>query len=387
MWIQRDFQEFFKGIRALPIKILKGPRQVGKTSLLEKMGGYRVIYFDDLMVRRRAQENPRLFFDQFDEPLVLDEATLAPEIFTELKRRVDQQRRNPTESKLDIWITGSNQTLLQKNVRESLAGRASYFNLNTLSLHELGNISLKELLIKGGWPELYVNSEIEPIRYLNDLVHTFIEKDIVAAAGIERREAFGKSLNLIAGRIGQLLNSSDISKIVGVDTTTIQSWVSILETNGLLRRVQPYYSNLNQRLIKTPKVYFEDVGLASRLQGWSDAFPLMASSQLGHLIENLAYVELSKFFTNRGAPPEIYFVRSKDKVEVDFLVGLPNNRFVALEVKMTPTDWEAKQHQLIDSLEINVVERWVATPSKNNISLRTKIVEFSRIWDELNKLW
>jgi len=386
MWIERDFQLFYKSIRALPIKILKGPRQVGKTSILQKMGGYRVIYFDDLMVRRTAQENPRFFFDQFDEPLVLDEATLAPEIFPELKRRVDQHRRQPDFPKLDVWITGSNQTLLQRNVRESLSGRASYFDLNTLSLHELGDIPLKSILIKGGWPELHIDNELDPVRYLNDLILTFIEKDIVSAAGIERREAFGKSLNLVAGRVGQLLNSSDISKLVGVDTTTIQSWISILEHNGLLGKVQPYFTNLNQRLIKTPKIFFEDVGLASRLQGWSDAFPLMASSQLGHLVENLAYSEISKFFSNRGSPAKIFFVRSKDKVEVDFLIELPNNRFVAAEVKMTPLDWEAKQHQLIDSLGINVLQRWVLTPSKGSSLPSTKIVEFAHLWNELDKL-
>lgn len=387
MWIQRDFQSFYKEIRALPIKILKGPRQVGKTSILQKMGGYQVIYFDDLLVRKAAQENPRLFFDQFDEPLVLDEATLAPEIFPELKRRVDQQRRQPDLPKLDVWITGSNQTLLQKNVRESLSGRASYFDLNTLSLHELGDIPLKSVLIKGGWPELHIDKELDPIRYLNDLIFTFIEKDIVAAAGIERREAFGKSLNLVAGRVGQLLNSSDISKLIGVDTTTVQSWISLLEQNGLLRKVQPYFSNLNQRLIKTPKVYFEDVGLASRLQGWSDAFPLMASAQFGHLVENIAYSEISKFFSNRGSPAKIFFVRSKEKVEVDFLVELPNNRFVAIEVKVTPVDWETKQHQMIDSLGIDVVERWVLTPSKKISQGATRVIEFGELWATLNQLW
>jgi hypothetical protein len=243
------------------------------------------------------------------------------------------------------------------------------------------------VLIKGGWPELHIDHELDPVRYLNDLILTFIEKDIVAAAGIERREAFGKSLSLIAGRVGQLLNSSDISKIVGVDTTTIQSWVSILEQNGLLRKVQPYFTNLNQRLIKTPKVYFEDVGLASRLQGWSEPLPLMASSQFGHLVENLAYTEFSKFFSNRGSPARIFFVRSKDKVEVDFLIELPNNRYLAMEVKVTPAEWEPKQHQLIDSLGIDVIQRWVVTPSKASFLPKTKVVEFTEIWSELDKLW
>jgi len=142
MWIQRDLFKFLqkdKGKR-LPIKVLRGPRQVGKTTLLNHLKTHKLILFDDLGIRRLAQENPNLFFDQFTGPLILDEATLAPEIFPELKRRVDEERRQHVETgravSIDIWITGSNQTLLQKAVRESLAGRANYYFLNTLSLHE-----------------------------------------------------------------------------------------------------------------------------------------------------------------------------------------------------------------------------------------------------------
>lgn len=387
MWIKRDFQSFFTKIKALPIKVLKGPRQVGKTSLLVKMGGYKVIYFDDLITRRSAQENPRFFFDQFNEPLILDEATLAPEIFLELKRRVDQQRRDPTLPKIDIWITGSNQTLLQKNVRESLSGRASYFDLNTLSLHELGTSTLKTTLLRGGWPELHVDETLDSVLYLNDLILTFIEKDIVSAAGIERREAFSRSLHLIAGRVGQLLNFSDIAKNVGVDVTTLQSWVSILQQNGLILKLQSYSTNLNQRLIKTPKLYFEDVGLASRLQGWTEFFPLMSSPQFGHLIENVAISEVSKFFSNRGAPCRIFYVRSKEKVEVDLLIELPNNRYIAAEIKVTPQEWSEQQHKLIDSLGLNVVERWILSPTEGAMIPNNKIVHFNDIWNELDRLW
>lgn len=221
---------------------------MGKTSLLVKSGGYKAIYFDDLHVRQRAQQDPKLFLDQFKEPILLDEATLVPELFPELKRRVDECKREklrtlstrgPGERPLDIWVTGSNQTLLEKNVRESLAGRASYFDLNTLSLHELGSLDLRQNLLRGGWPELYSNLELSPVSYLNDLISTFIEQDIVSAAGIERKAPFASMIGLIAGRIGQLFNATDIAKIVGVDTTTVQSWVAKLEQNAILRTVRP----------------------------------------------------------------------------------------------------------------------------------------------------
>ncbi|HAZ11700.1 MAG: hypothetical protein A2X86_18420 [Bdellovibrionales bacterium GWA2_49_15] len=386
MWYQRDFLTFIDHYQSLPIKVLKGPRQCGKTSLLEKIPNYQTIYFDDLSTRQFAQENPRLFLDQNRGPLILDEASLAPNIFPELKRRVDEFRRtkNP-EQKVDVWITGSNQTLLQKNVRESLAGRASYFDLNTLSWHELKNVELNAFMMKGGWPELHITPGLGPTRYLNDLISTFIEKDIVAAAGIEKTAAFSQCLQLAAGRVGQLCNASDIAKNVGVDVVTVQSWLRLLEENAIVQSVPPFFSNVNQRLIKTPKYYFSDVGLAVRLQGWTDYAPLQVSPAFGHLIENIALSEISRFFTNRGEAPVIYFLRTKDQIEVDFLIQLPNQKYIAAEVKTTPQDMTAAQLKVLDSLKINIIERWILTPSLGPNFANAKSINFSELWNALDR--
>lgn len=379
----------------LPIKILRGPRQVGKTSLLDHLGTHHLILFDDLRIRSFAKENPSLFFDQYSGPLILDEATLVPEIFLELKKRVDEQRRmrnkQNLEVSLDVWITGSNQTLLQKNVSESLAGRASYFSLNTLSLHEIyedrkEHAILRNILMRGGWPELYSDLSINSIHYLNDFIATFIEKDIVSAAGIERKAAFSKSLQLAAGRIGQLINYSDISRVIGVDLTTVQSWFKLLEQNGIMKIIQPYQSNLNQRLIKTPKIYFEDVGLITRLQGWTEYDPLFVSPYFGNLIENLAFIEISKFFSNHGLPLEIFFLRSKEKVEIDFLLQLPNQRFVAIEVKTTPVDFSTAQLQLLNSIQMNTVERWVLSPQSEHHFKNSQVISFCDIFSNLKRI-
>lgn len=151
-----------------------------------------------------AKENPRLFLDQFTGPLILDEATLAPEIFTELKKRVDEERRQQVETgkpvSIDVWITGSNQTLLQQAVHESLAGWANYFYLNTLSLHEWEKNSessqtLRSAFMLGGWPELYANRDLDPVPYMNDFIATFIEKDIVTAAGLRKDRPSAKPCN------------------------------------------------------------------------------------------------------------------------------------------------------------------------------------------------
>ncbi len=397
MWIKRDLLTFLQTCKkhTLPIKVLRGPRQVGKTSLLSSLPAYKLILFDDLGIRSLAETNPALFFEQFTGKLILDEATMAPQIFPEIKKRVDIERRNHQKTDhpitTDIWITGSNQTLLQRAVYESLAGRANYYYLNTLSVHELkdtfqNDFSLNSIFIKGGWPELYASPNLNPIQYLNDFIATFIEKDIVIAAGIEKRAAFSKALQLISGRLGQLFSASDIAKNLGVDTTTIQAWVGLFEQNGILRPVLPYYTNLNQRLIKTPKIYFEDVGLAVRFQGWSELEPILFSPYFGHLFENLVLIEISRFFTNRGEQPQIYFVRSKEKVEIDFLVQLPNQKFIAIEVKVNPIDLTFQQMKLLESLNLNIVEKWIVTSVRSNDFAHAKTVCLDQVFDRLKEL-
>ncbi|MFZ4773547.1 MAG: ATP-binding protein [Chlamydiia bacterium] len=397
MWIKRDFLQFLqlqKG-KGLPVKVLRGPRQVGKTSLLHHLKTHKLILFDDLGIRSLAESNPSLFFDQFSGPVILDEATLAPQIFLEIKKRVDEERRHFQETgqpiELDIWITGSNQTLLQKTVRESLAGRAHYYSLNTLSIHEWESTFERKFLIsdffmKGGWPELYASADLNPVHYLNNFITTFIEKDIVSAAGIEKKGAFSKALQLISGRVGQMFNASDIAKNVGVDTTTLQNWIALFEQNGILKTLPPYFSNLNQRLIKTPKLYFEDIGLAVRLQGWSEFEPLLLSPYFGSLLENLALIEISRFFMNKGEPIEVYFVRSKEAVEIDFLLQLSNQRFIAIEVKTTPVDFTTQQIRLLESLELNVVDKWVVSNKKIHDFPHARVVCFDQIFDTLMDL-
>ena len=397
MWIKRDFLKFLHSSKdaSLPIKILRGPRQVGKTSLLNHLHTHKLVLFDDLGIRTLAESNPSLFFEQFTGPLILDEATLAPQIFPEIKKRTDIQRRRHQENgepvTIDIWITGSNQTLLQKAVRESLAGRANYYFLNTLSIHEWKEtfqegFSLQAFFMRGGWPELHAFPKLNAVQYLNDFISTFIEKDIVTAAGIEKKAAFSKALQLAAGRVGQLFNASDIAKNIGVDTTTVQAWIALFEQNGILRILPPYYTNLNQRLIKTPKIYFEDVGIAVRLQGWSEFEPMLLSPYFGHLLENLALAEITRFFINRGEQPEIYYIRSKEQVEIDFLLQLSNQRFIAIEVKASPVDLTQKQLHLLDSLELNIIDRWIVSNTRSNDFANARVISLDQVFEQLETI-
>ena len=398
MWIHRTF---LSKLQALPLSTLKqcelptvrvllGPRQVGKTSLLERLGKYQLVLLDDLSVRHQATENPSFFLDQFRGPIILDEATQSPELFSEIKKRVDSAKRLRLKGvefkKFDYWITGSNQTLMATQIQESLAGRAEFYNLNTLSIQETGEDNLSKLCLAGGWPELYSGSGQEPVSYLNGLISSFIERDIIQAAGIEKKAAFTRTLQLLAGSIGEMINFSEIAAAVGVESSTVQSWALILEQNQIINIVRPYVSNLNKRIIKTPKIYFEDVGLATRFQGWTQFEPLFVSPYFGHSVENIAFSELSRFFTNSGLEKKIYYIRNKEKIEVDFLIELPNKKFISIEVKTTPRNYSVEQLRLLESLKINRVEHWIVSPKKSQIIFQNcRTLVFQELFEALSK--
>jgi predicted AAA+ superfamily ATPase len=182
------------------------------------------------------------------------------------------------------------------------------------------------------------------------------------------------------------MNYSEIASVCGVELTTVQSWLAILEANGIVRRLQPFATNLNSRLIKAPKFFIEDVALASRLQGWTERQPLLLSPVAGALLETLAVAEVSRFFINRGLPPRLAHLRSKDQVEIDLLVHLSDDRTIAIEVKSTPTELDKRQLRLLDTLGITVVERWVATPTPAPDLATARVVPFDRLWNELDRL-
>ncbi len=382
MWFNRDFNVKTPG--SLPIKVLRGPRQVGKTSLLVKASGFELVSLDDPSLRRIIQEDPRTFLDQKASKLILDEAPLAPALFGELKRRIDEERRTGS-IKSDFWLTGSNQTLMKKNVGESLAGRASFFDLNTLSVHEIGSFNLQEQCLRGGWPDLRAHNELDPVRYLNDLISSFVERDIAMAAGIEKLSAFQLVLQLNAGRTGQLYVASEVSRLASIDLTTVQSWNLLLQQNGLIDLLQPFSNNANKRLIKSPKLFFHDVSFAVRLQGWTDFSPLYVSPQMGHLFENIVYTEIHRSIINRSKTAKIYHLRSKEKVEVDFLVALPNQKYLAIEAKMNPRPFNKEQYALLKSLKLPIVDHVV-------VSLRSDIpipdathIGIDGLWETLGK--
>lgn len=347
MWIERDISALLKNNQGVYAQILIGPRQCGKSTLLSLLakGNMQEVTFDDFQARRLADSDPALFFAQYPPPLILDEIQYAPQLFPEIKQIIDRHKKeklllsNPTPVKTLFYITGSNQILLDKQVKETLVGRASYFHLNTLSVHEIlrafPKIDINEILFRGGWPELYTNKQLDPIKYINDYIRNYIEKDIVTSAGIIKKKEFHTVLGMLAARTGNLLNHSALAKDSGVKSITVQEWISVLERTSLLYLLPPMESNLNKRLTKSPKVYFLDTGLTTRLQGWMEKQPLMNSPQAGALFETLVLAEIVKCKLNFGTNWKLSLWRTKEGEEIDFLIETGQGRMIALDAKLS----------------------------------------------------
>ncbi|MHB1287391.1 MAG: ATP-binding protein [Leptospirales bacterium] len=344
MYIPRDITSRLSDSHA-PVQFLIGPRQCGKSTLLSHLAGssFKEVTFDDLQLRTLANRDPGLFLEQFKPPVLLDEVQYVPHLFPEIKRYVDEQKRRRIETGHPIpalfRMTGSNQLLLDRNVKESLAGRVSYFYLNTLTVHEIkkafDNADLVDILFQGGWPELYIDRSLSPVVYLNDYIHSYIEKDIVLSAGVQKQGAFGIVLGLLAARTGMLLDYANMARDSGIRGVTVKEWISILERTALVQYLKPYANNLNLRLTKTPKLYFMDTGLAVRLQGWQERTPLLTSPQAGALFETLVFSEILKFIQNYGKDWKIHLWRTKEGEEIDFVVIADSGDTIALDAKMS----------------------------------------------------
>ncbi len=340
MWIQRDISKIIQN-NTDTIQVIRGPRQCGKSSLILQLDPeFKELSLDDPALRELAQNDPELFLKQFAEnKLFIDEAQYAPALFPSLKRKADLYKRNSKNSPQTILrLTGSNQILMDRNIKESLAGRASFFDMNTLSIAEILNAkttSIQDILFKGGWPELHASNNRDPKKFLDDYINSYVEKDIVLAAGIQKSREFLKFVRLLAGRVGGILDFASLGRDVGVDSKTIKDWVSILERMHIIYLVMPYLSNLSSRLIKSPKVYFIDTGLACRLQGWTSAEPILTSPQQGSLFENLVFSEIFKLNINYQLGWQIYHWRSREGEEVDFLIQQNPNQFLFIEAKVS----------------------------------------------------
>lgn len=326
MWIERSIAPLLlEEAGRRPALLLTGMRQAGKTSLLERCfprHGY--VSLDLPAVAEQAESSGAQFLADHPPPVIVDEVQYAPKLMRHLKRAIDGRRGG----KGLFILTGSQKLALMAGVSESLAGRISVVELHTLSLAEieearggrLDRAAILRAMVDGGFPEVVAES-LDPRRYFASYVATYLERDVRQALQVRSLRDFDRFLRLCALRTGQLVSSNSLAADVGVSPNTIRSWLSVLEASNVVMLLEPHHANLGKRVIKTPKLYFLDTGLACFLAGITDAKALAASALLGAMFETLVLGQIVRHFANRGERPDLSFFRDYTGNEVDFVVS------------------------------------------------------------------
>ncbi|RTY74251.1 ATP-binding protein [Flavobacterium sp. LS1R10] len=294
-----------------------GPRQSGKTTLVRWIfKDKEYVSFENPDIRLFAIEDPRGFLSNYPNGAIFDEAQRVPDIFSYLQQILDE-----SVVKGLFIITGSNNFLLQESISQSLAGRVGYLNLLPLTLHEIGDKerTISQTIFKGCYPSLY-NDTVDTTQWYSNYIRTYIERDVRLIKNITNLVVFEKFLRLCAGRIGQLLNMNSLAVEIGVDTKTISSWISVLEASFVVFRLQPYHSNFNKRVVKMPKLYFYDTGLASALLGIQNSEQIDVHPFRGALFENLIIVDFLKSRFNKAKTNNLYFWRDNLGKEIDLII-------------------------------------------------------------------
>lgn len=338
-WIPRSLEaRLLKPDPALalfPIWLLLGPRQVGKSSLLRRCAGRRtVIDLDDLDVRARANQDPELFMRGLEPPLLIDEIQYAPRLLSPIKRMADRRAKAGA-----VWLTGSQNFSVMEGVTETLAGRVAVLNLFGLSDEEkgpgaAGPAAYFRRIAETGFPKLF-GVDDAPARelFLSSYTQTYIERDVRELLRIEKRREFEIFLKMCALRTGQVVNCESLARDAGVSSVTVKDWLGLLEDSFLIKLVPPYHSNRTKRLIKSPKLYFLDMGLAAHLAGWRDPEALRLGPMGGAAFETHVFGSILRRLRNRLRDAEISFWRTRDGAEIDFLVE-HGGRCFPVEAKM-----------------------------------------------------
>ncbi len=304
-----------------PVVTVTGPRQSGK-STLAKMAfpDYRYVSLEDPDQRDFATNDPRGFLSTYDKEVIIDEAQRVPALFNYLQGQVDS-----ADETGQYILTGSQNFLLMKGITQSLAGRAAFLSLYPLSQKELSNENMltsnfDQWILRGAYPRLY-RYDIEPADYYPPYIQTYLERDVRDLANVGSLETFRRFMRLCAGRIGNLVNVSEFATEAGVDMRTVKRWFSILQASSLVLLVQPFMKNYNKRLVKRPKLYLTDTGLACSLLGLRTVDDVALSPFRGALFENLVLMEYLKTQWAQGVSPNIWFWQETATNEVDFIIG------------------------------------------------------------------
>ncbi len=376
MYLARTLEDTLERIgKSFPVLLATGPRQVGKTTFLRQQGREKRSYvtLDNPEDRSLAQSDPSLFFQRYPRPILIDEIQYAPQLLPYIKMEADQNQKAG-----DFWLTGSQQFHLMKGVSESLAGRVGIVRMQGFSRRELegqpresrpflpdqseidsrlktGGIleapGLYKVIWKGSFPKAVLEGGIRKEDFFDSYVATYLQRDVRDLARVGDESAFLRFMRAAAARTGQLLNVADLAKDTAVDPHTAKKWLSILETSGIIFLLEPWFTNLTKRFVKTPKLYFLDTGLCSYLTKWSDPATLEAGAMAGSILETWILSELLKGYWHNGRQAPFYFYRDKDKKEIDLLID-QDGMLYPLEIKKSanPSKDDIRHFSVLEKL-------------------------------------
>jgi len=392
-YIERSIEPvLLRAASEFPALVLTGPRQAGKTTLLRHLFGstHDYVSLEAPDVRMAAKTDPRGFLALHPPPVILDEVQHAPDLLSYVKEAIDLQR----EQTGLFLLSGSQNLLLMEKVSESLAGRAAVLRLLPLSLREIAGRpgdplpweaghsasrrpmmtgpELWHALLRGGYPELHSGPDRDLGLWHSSYVQTYLERDVRTLRQVGDLTQFQGFLRAVAARSTQLFNKSDVARDLGVAVNTVKAWLSVLEATHQVIILRPYFANVGKRLVKTPKVYFTDVGTLCFLTGLASPEHAARGPMGGAIFETAVLSEVYKALWHRGLEPRLHFWRTSTGVEVDFLVE-HGGRVVPIEAKLSSTPRPAMADG-IDRLRMDLGERveagWVVHPGEIRLPLR-----------------
>jgi predicted AAA+ superfamily ATPase len=321
MWIPRDLEErLTHSARTRPVVVLTGARQTGKTSTLIRLfPEHRFVSLDLPTEAEQAEKEPETFLRRYPPPVIIDEVQYAPALFRYLKVAVDANRRAYGR----FLLTGSQKFTLMKGVSESLAGRADIIELETLSFAEIrrahARTALETAIVRGGFPELHANSEINAAAFYNSYLATYLERDVRSLANVGSLRDFERFLRACALRSANLLNKADLARDVGIAPSTANEWLSVLVASGQIVLLEPWFSNRTKSIVKSPKLYVADTGLLCALLNIRSEGDLGLSPTAGAVWETFAFAQLRHRERRAGRAGGLFFWRDRTR-EVDFVV-------------------------------------------------------------------
>jgi len=328
-------QELIESVKEYPVVTVFGPRQSGKTTLV-RMTYPDKPYFsmEDPDVRMAAETDPRGFLNNIPDGAILDEIQRSPELLSYIQRIVDEKQKTGM-----FILTGSHQPDVHQAVSQTLAGRTALLTLLPFSLPELFKYKKKwgayELIVKGAFPRLH-QENLSVTRFYNGYVQTYVERDVRTLLNVKDLNLFQRFLTLLAGRVGQVVNYTSLGNDIGLSVPSVKSWISILKASFVVFELQPFFENINKRVIKSPKIYFTDTGLVSHLLGIETVNQAKRDPLRGGLYENLIILEILKSLYNQGKRPDLFFYRDTHGNEVDLVIK-QQRQLIPIEIKSAAT--------------------------------------------------